>query len=72
MFPIKCVTMLFWRHCAAGSGVQERTGHPVRRQFSRVSVFQGDRMNTDLKMSLLTTVGALVMIMVFSFVAVLN
>ncbi|MBG6245327.1 MULTISPECIES: YnhF family membrane protein [unclassified Symbiopectobacterium] len=29
-------------------------------------------MNTDLKMSLLTTVGALVMIMVFSFVAVLN
>ncbi|MFT8211364.1 MAG: YnhF family membrane protein [Symbiopectobacterium sp.] len=29
-------------------------------------------MNTDLKMSLLTTAGALVMIMVFSFVAVLN
>ncbi|MGL9751409.1 MAG: YnhF family membrane protein [Symbiopectobacterium sp.] len=29
-------------------------------------------MNTDLKMSLLTTVGALIMIMVFSFVAVLN
>ncbi|MBT9429910.1 YnhF family membrane protein [Candidatus Symbiopectobacterium endolongispinus] len=29
-------------------------------------------MNTDLKMSLLTTVGALVMIMVFSFVVVLN
>lgn len=29
-------------------------------------------MNTDLKMSLLTTVGALVMIIVFSFVAVLN
>ncbi|MGG2141435.1 YnhF family membrane protein [Symbiopectobacterium sp. RP] len=29
-------------------------------------------MNTDLKMPLLTTVGALVMIMVFSFVAVLN
>ncbi|MGL9735919.1 MAG: YnhF family membrane protein [Symbiopectobacterium sp.] len=29
-------------------------------------------MNTDLKMSLLTTVGALIMIMVFSFVAVFN
>ncbi|MCW2478673.1 YnhF family membrane protein [Candidatus Symbiopectobacterium sp. NZEC135] len=29
-------------------------------------------MNTDLKMSLLTTVGALVMIIVFSFVAVMN
>ncbi|NLS43457.1 YnhF family membrane protein [BEV proteobacterium] len=30
------------------------------------------KLNIDLKMSLLTTVGALVMIMVFSFVAVLN
>ncbi|MGL9734488.1 MAG: YnhF family membrane protein [Symbiopectobacterium sp.] len=29
-------------------------------------------MDTDLKMSLLTTVGALIMIMVFSFIAVLN
>ncbi|WP_440863994.1 cytochrome bd-I oxidase subunit CydH [Symbiopectobacterium purcellii] len=52
--------------------MQETTKHPVRRQRLRVSVFQGDRMNTDLKMSLMTTVGALVMIMVFSFVAVLN
>ncbi|WP_114193858.1 YnhF family membrane protein [Edaphovirga cremea] len=29
-------------------------------------------MDTDLKMSLLTTVGALVMIIIFSFIAVLN
>jgi hypothetical protein len=29
-------------------------------------------MDTDLKMSLLTTVGALLMIMIFSFIAVLN
>lgn len=29
-------------------------------------------MDTNLKMSLLTTVGALAMIIVFSFVAVLN
>ncbi|MFQ0830278.1 YnhF family membrane protein [Serratia fonticola] len=29
-------------------------------------------MDTDLKMSLLTTVGALVMIIAFSFIAALN
>ncbi|MCL2892213.1 cytochrome bd-I oxidase subunit CydH [Brenneria tiliae] len=29
-------------------------------------------MDTDLKMSLLTTIGALAMIIVFSFTAVLN
>ncbi|WP_411704993.1 YnhF family membrane protein [Edaphovirga cremea] len=29
-------------------------------------------MDTDLKMSLLTTVGALLMIIIFSFIAVLN
>lgn len=29
-------------------------------------------MDTDLKMSLLTTIGALVMIIVFSFIAALN